>query len=751
MNSSFKHSPGMDFSTSLTGSLRLVGVLSLFSVVASTGYSADQSFLESFEDSESAIVPRFSGGHGIAHQELSISREKSKRGDASLKCEFSFKEKGWIIYQAARYLPGGAYPGSLKKGDRLSFYTNSEPLPAMVNVQVVDANGEFFQQNFDLSSHGWTKRRLKLTESGLPHHWNGDGKLDFPLSQINLTVNMDHAGSGLVYIDEFMIEGDDLTNVWPPVDHTAGGKYSQERVDAALALFNRPILDKPLVEGKHILAHNMASLFDDHTPDLAFLVREYYDKDGSTAELGGYIQYLPYIDFREGSPLGPRSPKEAAKFEIEAAIACGLDGFQFYYPFGEEAMLVDYVRTIRAHFDALEEMDVDFKLTLCFANANHPMSEKDKITRWAKYTRELIESTPEEFWLKTPDGRHIFFTWMADGLADEIPNSWDVQYNPALVKFSALAMENLTEALGVEAAWVYFFLKLDEGVDPEFTSEMLNYFPAVWPWAQYDYRHHEKNLYDEFAHLTEKRNRGFFYSSALDFYSSKTYPTGTWDLIFDIEQAKQLGVHGQYRHYMEMELTRSFRQTMERGIKQDAGIINVVTWNDYAEGHHLAPGANRNFSFAMILNYYREKWLNPDYQVEEDKAAVFFKKYRHDVKPVFDYEMHSEGHVDLSAADFIEVVTLLTEPADVFINGTRAGTAKAGIDAVRIPSEVGPVRVEVKRAGEQVLDLVATEAITDKPHRTDRHTYGYSTVEEDYIQKVFGDDRRSILPSQEYK
>lgn len=293
-------------------------------------------------------------------------------------------------------------------------------------------------------------------------------------------------------------------------------------------------------------------------------------------------------------------------------------------------------------------------------------------------------------------------------------------------------------------------LALDPGVDPDYPGEMLDYFPAVWPWSQYDCRYHEKNPYDAFARLAKERNRGFFYSSTLDFYSSKTYPTGTWDLIFDIEKARQLGVHGQYRHYMETELTRAYRKTLERGIQQDTGIINVVTWNDYAEGHELAPSSNHNFAFAMILNYYREKWLNPDHVVGEEQTAVFFKKYRHDVKPVFDYELFSEGHVDESAADFIEVVTLLKEPAEVYINGTLAGTAQAGIDEVRIPSEAGPVRFEVKREGQRVLFLEATEAITAQPYRTDRTTYGYSTVEEAYIEKVFGSDRRSILPSRGY-
>lgn len=708
------------------------------------------SFKEGFEDPATAVVPRFSGGHGVRHQEVSISTERAKSGSSSLRIEYAFSEKGWIIYQAYDHLPGGVYPGSLGKGDKIRFNIWSKPSAAMVNVQLVDAKGEFFQMNYPLSRRGWQRCQLALKESNLPHRWNGDGRLDFPLSQINLTVNMEHAGEGVFYLDDFEVTGKGITAEWPPFDYTEGGKYSRERVDAALALKNREILDLPIVDAKHVLAHNMATLFDEQTPELAFLVREHFDVNGSTADLGGYIQYLPYIDYRKDSPLGAKSSVEAAKKEIQAAMACGLTGFQFYYPYGEDAMLEDYTRTITAHFTAAEELGVDFKFSLCFSNANHKETEAGKIARWARHTKAMIESTPQEYWLKTPDGRHIFFTWMADGLADEVNHAWDVQYDAEQVKFAALAYENLADAMGVEAAWVYFFLKLDEGMDPDFTRTMLDYFPAVWPWCQFDYRNHENNLYDSFIEETHKRGRAFCYSASLDFYSSKTYPTDTWDLIFDIDKAKQLGVHGQYRHYMELELTKAFRQSLERAINMDMGIINVVTWNDYAEGHHLAPDTNHNFAFAMILNHYKNLWMDPDYEIEKEQAAVFFKKYRHDVEPVFDYEIHVEGQLDPSLSDYIEVVTLLKEPASVLINGKEAGTVQAGIDAVRIPSEAGPVAFSVMRDGKEVLSLEATETITDAPYRTDRHTYGYSTVEEDYIQHIFGDDRRSILPSREY-
>ncbi|MBN2712310.1 MAG: hypothetical protein JXR97_07720 [Planctomycetes bacterium] len=524
-----------------------------------------------------------------------------------------------------------------------------------------------------------------------------------------------------------------------------------DRTTIALELKNRRVLSLPITDKRHIIAHNMCTILGKGSADLAFMKRDHYDRSGPTKSLGGYIQFLPYIDYREGSPAGVKSQEEVAEIEIKAAIACGLTGFQFYYPFGDDGLIDGYCNRIKLLINAAKKLKADFKFTLCFANANHKLSEKEKIGRWANRTSQLIKNTPAEYWLKSPDGRHVFFTWMADGLADEIDGSWSVMKDASKIKYAALAYENLSKAIGVKAAWVYFFLKLTDKDDPEYEEEMLSYFPAVWGWCQLDYRYHKGNIYDKFAKLASERNRTYTQTATIDFYSSKSYDrTKTWDLIFKTKRALDLGIENQFKHYMELELTKSFRQSLERGIKRESGIINIVTWNDFAEGHHLAPEANHNFAFAMILNYYKHLWANPDYKPEKEKAAVFFKKYRSDTKPQFSFELHNEGMLPQTASDYIEVVTILKESATVWINNKFAGNVKAGIDSARIPTEPGAVNFVVKRGDKEVLTLTATESITDKPYRTDRLTYGYSTEEEAYVSRIFGKDRRTIIPSREY-
>lgn len=522
------------------------------------------------------------------------------------------------------------------------------------------------------------------------------------------------------------------------------------RLSRALALANRSVLSKPLIEGKHIVAHHMTEVFCEGSPSLAFLKREHFDPEGSTHTLGGYLQFLPYIDYREGSPAGVKSMDEVCEIDIRAAMTCGLTGFQFYYPFGDEGLMSTYAKRIRAYAQAVERLDVDFKLSLCFSNADHDLSEVEKIERWAEPTRRLLEETPDSVWLKTPDGRHIFYTWLADGLADEIDHAYGLHQKAEQVKYAALAYEHLAQALGVECAFVQLILNYKEDSDPHYLDELLRYFPAVWGWAQLDYHHTKDNPWDALASKTRQRNRTYTQTASLDFYSSKTFPKGSWQLIFDIDKAIALGVKGQYRHAMELELSKAFRLSLERGIREDNGIINVVTWNDFAEGHHLSPDINHNFGFAVLLNHYRDRWMNPEQlAVPKESLVLFYKKYPSTVVPRYNMEVHYEGSVPPSASDVIEAVAILKEPADIFIKGKHVARLQAGLQVVRVPIELGPVWAELQRDGKTVLRLDSPQEISGKPLRTDRTTYAISTERDRYLQTIFGDDRRSLMTPSE--
>ncbi len=122
-------------------------------------------------------------------------------------------------------------------------------------------------------------------------------------------------------------------------------------------------------------------------------------------------------------------------------------------------------------------------------------------------------------------------------------------------------------------------------------------------------------------------------SAFCDFYTSKLLERGTWN-IYSEEGAAAAGVEKSERKYIVTGLSYNFRKLLEFGISKDVSIMNVITWNDYPEGHHLAPEINHNEGFSVLLNYYKSVWKHePSPYAGRDVAVVFFKKYNHTTVP----------------------------------------------------------------------------------------------------------------------
>src|SRR6202012_3945554 len=98
------------------------------------------------------------------------------------------------------------------------------------------------------------------------------------------------------------------------------------------------------------------------------------------------------------------------------------------------------------------------------------------------------------------------------------------------------------------------------------------------------------------------------------------------------QEATNAGINNVERKYITTGLSYNFRKLFEFGIKQDAPIINIITWNDYPEGHHLAPEINHNEGFSILLNYYKSIWKHTPAPYQ-DVAVVFFKKYTRATEP----------------------------------------------------------------------------------------------------------------------
>ena len=236
-----------------------------------------------------------------------------------------------------------------------------------------------------------------------------------------------------------------------------------------------------------------------------------------------------------------------------------------------------------------------------------------------------------------------------------------------------------------------------------------------------------------------------------DYYTSKVYPKGQMKMFHDPKKAVAHGVENLARHYQDTGLSLVYRSLLDACVKEDVPIISYCTWNDYQEGHHLAPEINHNFAPAILLNYYKKVWKKEPNPIDKDTILVFYKKYPAKCKPShFNIHIHTKESTGIEGAEEgVEIVTLLTAPGEVFYNGKKVGEARKGMTVLKAAAEIGRVKVEVKRGGRTVTSVSPPEWITDKPYRTDRLTYMYTNRFAEYYSKLF-DPKTKPPVSDEY-
>jgi len=482
------------------------------------------------------------------------------------------------------------------------------------------------------------------------------------------------------------------------------------------SLKNLPGYALPLTGQKLVIAHCMTNIirFKGHPFEDSCNPDYYPEKGNITETLGGMNEVKPMED----SLLANAALDETVEFEMRAAKRSGIDGFQFYYVLGA----YNWDDIIKAYFRVAAAKHIDFKFTLCIS---HPKGSTEalKIAEFARRINGVMDEVGHNnpHWLRTPDGRLIIYQWLGEALAD-IPadkKGLPDQY------YIARAYKRLADDVHERFACVY---TINTAINRQNLDDILDYFPAVWIWTL-PYSTHQY-LGNMVADECEKRHRIFTGSVFPDFYTSKLLKKDTWDMYHSASDAVAAGMPNVERKYITTGLSYNFRKLFEFGIKRNVPIMNVITWNDYPEGHHLAPEINHNEGFSILLNYYKSKWKGlPSPYADRDVAVVFFKKYKHNVQPSpYNIPVKSFQPETIPAAweDSIEVVTLLKTKSLLTVNGQTVKVA-AGLASTRFKESLGPVTVSVSRNNKTTVHFSTPEAITDHPYRADRITYTFSS------------------------
>ena len=165
-----------------------------------------------------------------------------------------------------------------------------------------------------------------------------------------------------------------------------------------------------------------------------------------------------------------------------------------------------------------------------------------------------------------------------------------------------------------------------------------------------------------------------------------------------------------------------------------------MTWNDYTENTHLAPGYETRYAVLDLNRYFIEWWKTGQPPTpERDKLYLFFRKYPVDAKifPFQPVQPESDG--------VIEVLTILTKPGRMRLAGRgEEWDAPAGLSWKQFPVTPGPLKVELLRRNwhgrrHVVLSLESPEPITDRPFRQTNSMGAISSEFERHWRADFGD------------
>lgn len=173
------------------------------------------------------------------------------------------------------------------------------------------------------------------------------------------------------------------------------------------------------------------------------------------------------------------------------------------------------------------------------------------------------------------------------------------------------------------------------------------------------------------------------------------------------------------RAFWEPEGSGLFRESWRVAREGGADWVQVITWNDYAEGSEIAPSTGIQYAYYDLTAYYGT-WFKTGKQPPITRDVLY---YFHRIMPAATQAQSTQQQGSFQArdgeppADIIELLAFLTEPGtlEIEIGGkTYKQEAKAGITSFTVPLAPGRPRFRLLRGGTVVIDFASAFEIRSK-------------------------------------
>jgi hypothetical protein len=174
--------------------------------------------------------------------------------------------------------------------------------------------------------------------------------------------------------------------------------------------------------------------------------------------------------------------------------------------------------------------------------------------------------------------------------------------------------------------------------------------------------------------------------------------------------------------YDEAGNTETLRASWQRAIGDQADLVQLVTWNDYSEGTSFAPSDGHGYSFLGLNAYWQTQFqTGRPPGITRDAMYVTHRIQRFAASPSYPQQLMvlPAYKTGLAARDTVEVVTFLTDPAQITVRvgpNSYSYGAPAGPDARLYPLETGHITVTAQRYGNSI-------GVANSPYTVDATPY----------------------------
>ena len=399
---------------------------------------------------------------------------------------------------------------------------------------------------------------------------------------------------------------------------------------------------------------------------------------------------------------GKYTYEQNAEVEIRQAMRMGFDGFAIDAWAGRDGAKQCFDAFIRT----AEKMGVDFQMTICLDAACQGCSAGtntlEKFIDSAKFLLKYRDSPN----LARVDGKPLVFGYYSRFITRDGKTASGEKQDRGKSdrEFEEVgeAWRKFREALGTE---IYLHGSLD-GLAPE--ARKAGTLRALGEWAG--------RTFDTVGGFIGGGRGADSWRNDAELVGGVKSVGGKWSppLVWQYNNKRGDVIVGEGLDIL--------RESWKAILGGNAQVVQFVTWNDYGEETAIAPSFMSSYTVGRVNRYYADWW----------KRGVKPKVGKDEIHAIFRRTLPSAETYPLFARRrntpfALEIVTFLTAPGRISVDGYGEYDAPAGLHFMRFDAYPGPVAATLRRGGQKVLRLECPERISDRPWREDHVQYAFGT------------------------